>query len=114
MTFRIAGAEYTEIVFRLKIFDQIRSVVEVILFRDRRISVSAKREDVFDLRFLHGLRELIDLGLIVVKGSQVHDRLDTVVVLDVLRDLDRAVAATTSPGSERYADEVRIKLAQYF
>ena len=88
--------------------------MEVILFRDRRISVSAKREDVFDLCFLHGLRELIDLGLIVVKGSQVHDRLDPIVVLDVLRDLDRAVAVCASPGSERHADEVRVQLAQYF
>ena len=112
MALRIAGAQETEIVILRQIRDQIRSMMEIILLGDPRRSVPAEGKDILDAFVFHDLRKLIDLCLIVVQGRKVHDRLDTVSVLYVLRDLDGAVAVRASTRTKGHADKVRIQFTQ--
>ena len=85
---------------------------EIILCGNVGIRIASKCQDVLDAFAFEDVGELVDLGAVVMEACEVDHRLDLILVLDLLGELDRAVAVGRSACAESNAYEVRLKLAQ--
>ena len=85
---------------------------EVILGGNVGVRIASESQDVLDAFVLKNTGKRIDLIFVVMQACEVYHRFDLVLVLDLLCELDGAVAIGRSAGAERDADEVRIELSE--
>ena len=96
-----------------KVRDEVGSVFKITLFLDLRGSVSSECKDVLNSLCLKNPRELIDLRLVIVEWCQMHHRLHSVPVLDVLCDLDGTVAVAAAARTESNAYKIRFEFTKH-